>query len=394
LNGSQVRRSFSSDDIESAVYHAAAVLYHEALPMNSNESQTLLISDAMAKAINAGHGQSENKNNQIRYAGYFLDWAETVPLLYWKEIRRTHIDAYVNFLVNKGLKRRTIRNYLEPVRTTGKRMSEDYPELRDPLGSFRLRRGLAESHRYDDQAGNDVLSIAEVLEFADWLSGQKQGPVLRLGVLLGGLMGLRQREVIFLTWKNVDLKSATLIIQEEVGHIPKNTYSVRRLPIPKIVLKEIKSLSHREGRLVQTEKMKKFHRCKKENFAYDLAHYYSLNLNASLKEWRPSIRLSGKDLRNTLQTHALEAPNTWNKTLVDRYCGHAPTTMMERHYFGDRRDRLVKLFRDNVVPRIDQEVQKHLLGQNQVQKSNKKQNSEVATSEKSLQVIDFNELTG
>lgn len=388
--GSFVRERFASDNVETAVLHAASVLYGDPMP-NLCDPREMDLADAFARAIAAGHGQPENKKNQLRYAMYFVEWAEGQGISKWCQVRRTHIDGYVNDLADRSLKRKTIRNYLEPVRTTGARMHEDFPELHNPLAAFRLRKGLGDSYRYDDHFGKDALSFEEVLELAEWLKSHHHGSVLRLGVLLSGLMGLRQREAIFLTWKNVDLEDGTLTIQEEDGHKPKNTYSIRRLPVPKIILSELRAIpsGQRHGRVIRPEELKKFHRCKEENFAYDLSHYYSLSLNAALKEWRGGLRLTAKDLRRTIQTHALDHPGNWNQMLVDRYCGHAPTTMMERHYFADQRKRLVGLFREHVTPLIDAEVEAALAPNSEVQNCTKLHDPEVGASGQHTKIIEI-----
>src|SRR5690606_21031341 len=64
-----------------------------------------------------------------------------------------------------------------------------------------------------------------------------------------------------------------------------------------------------------------------------------------------------KDLRNTLPTHALEhnTKEGWNTYLVDRYIGHAPKSQMEKHYFGDKKKRMVEVFRE-VSDKIDEIV--------------------------------------
>lgn len=41
---------------------------------------------------------------------------------------------------------------------------------------------------------------------------------------------------------------------------------------------------------------------------------------------------------------------------VQRYVGHAPATIGERHYHGDQGKRLLPLFREKVVSYIDKEM--------------------------------------
>lgn len=49
--------------------------------------------------------------------------------------------------------------------------------------------------------------------------------------------------------------------------------------------------------------------------------------------------------------HAID--EGWNSYLVDRYVGHAPETIAEEHYFGDKRSRMVDVFREHVTARVD-----------------------------------------
>ena len=49
--------------------------------------------------------------------------------------------------------------------------------------------------------------------------------------------------------------------------------------------------------------------------------------------------------------HAIE--EGWNTYLVDRYVGHAPQSVAEKHYFGDKKRRMVEVFREHVLTKID-----------------------------------------
>ncbi len=70
--------------------------------------------------------------------------------------------------------------------------------------------------------------------------------------------------------------------------------------------------------------------------------------------------LPGNDLRNTLQDTCLKDQARWNVYLVDRYVGHAPRSIMERHYADQQKGRLVDAFREKVVPLIDEAVEEAL----------------------------------
>ena len=63
------------------------------------------------------------------------------------------------------------------------------------------------------------------------------------------------------------------------------------------------------------------------------------------------MKIKPKDLRNTLQTEAIDGG--WYGYYVQRYVGHAPQTIGERHYHGDQGKRLIPLFREKVVSHIE-----------------------------------------
>lgn len=356
-NGSRLRERFDAASLEEAICAAAAFLDPQQ-EASAPEPEVVRhdLAEAFNFAISASHGQPENKKNQLRYAGYFIEWAERNDVRYWCEVRRQVVDTYVNFLVKRGLKRKTILNYLEPIRLAGRRLVESFPEhYHNPVQTLRLRGDLGLDGMWREDDGQDVLSLAEVMEFAEWLKSHPRGALLRPGVLLSGVMGLRLREVVYLTWNSVDLVAGTVTIQAEPGHKPKNTYSVRKLPMPKVVWDCLREIPKTGDRVIPVEDLREQHR-RSEDFHYYLAHYYSGVLIEVIRQWRPGSPLSGKDLRKTLQTHAIENSSTWNVYLVDRFCGHAPKSVMEKHYFGDRKARMVELFRQEVTARLDAEL--------------------------------------
>lgn len=46
----------------------------------------------------------------------------------------------------------------------------------------------------------------------------------------------------------------------------------------------------------------------------------------------------------------------WNTYLVDRYVGHVPTTVAERHSIGDKKRGMVEVFREQVSSKIDRVI--------------------------------------
>jgi integrase len=157
-------------------------------------------------------------------------------------------------------------------------------------------------------------------------------------VALQGLVGLSVKEVCRLTWDKVDLKQGTLIID---GHV-KNKYRIRKLPIPQMVLALIKRIEAQ--------------RFKSNSVISHYSNYtsYTQALERESLRWNPSLELKPKDFRNTIQTVSMD--EGWYDYNVKRYVGHAPDSVGERHYRGDKGKRLLPIFREKVLPHIEERI--------------------------------------
>ena len=84
---------------------------------------------------------------------------------------------------------------------------------------------------------------------------------------------------------------------------------------------------------------------------------YIAMANKLLKQWKPGV--TTRVLRRTLM-NMCQIDDDWNPLVFDSYCGHAPSTVMVRHYMESRKGRMVQLYRDKVVPKIDAEIDRVL----------------------------------
>ena len=125
-----------------------------------------------------------------------------------------------------------------------------------------------------------------------------------------------------------------------------------------------------------------------ESFSF----YYGVCLNKALREWRPETSLTGKALRRTLQTEALEATD-WPVHLVDRYVGHAPTNVIGRNYFRDKKRKLYDSFAEKVLPKIEAKIAS-ARGITQVQNSNILHFSGSQPEGALARIIDMTDVTG
>ncbi len=326
--------------LQEAVEQGSKILFGDS---TDSETVDLDIASAFHRTLSASSGSAEHKRHQFEFADYFLRWCDQKRLTHWRQLRLELLREYVNELIGRGLKAKTISHYLEPVRSTSSFLAANWPdEYRDICRPLRLPAHAGRDGVYRGDEGNPVLSYKELLKFLEWLKGYEWKAILVPAVMLQGVCGLQLREALRLRWSDVDLQAGTITIQDhpEFGERVKNKYRVRCIPVPRIVLKYLQQMNQGTATVVPYDRADKA---------------YGKLLKRTLQNWKSDCELAPKDLRNTLQSHAIEhaADEGWNVHLVDRYVGHAPKTIAERHYFGDKRERLVDLFREHVVCKVD-----------------------------------------
>ncbi|MBI1390453.1 MAG: tyrosine-type recombinase/integrase [bacterium] len=351
--GNYRRIRFDAPDLSEAIKQAEFLLSASAIPTPvepvpaptepeaAEDPIKLQISDALFRSCADRIWTEYNRRMELSYCDYFLRWIDELGLTHWNELRYEHVLKYQKSLVDRGLAYDTIRLYLLPVRRAAKWVASNWPrQYVNICQNLRLSRRSNQPMEYDEEAGNPYLSIPQVLDFLHWLSMNPRNHPLIVGVAMQGLAGLQMKEALRLTWEKVNWCDETITIDGEV----KNRYRIRRIPVSGIVMWILKKYSEPRGR-----------------FGFVIKEYvdhknYSHAVAKNLKRWDASSQISPKDLRNTLQTAAIDGG--WYSYYVQRYVGHAPQTIGERHYHGDKGKRLIPLFRQQVVDHIEEEVRR------------------------------------
>lgn len=276
-----------------------------------------------------------HRDRDFRYISYFLRFVDKEGLTYWRELRFEHVEKYRVQLVKRGLKTTSIRHYLNPVRRASRFAAINYPDqYRDFCLGLRIKDDSANRRKYHETEGNPAMSIHEVLDFMDsLLRGGRRS--LALGVALQGLCGMQLQEVFRLTWEKVDLENAAITIEGEV----KNRFRVRRIPIPRLAVWLLRQSKQAEGRIIT---------------GYQDWSYYAQAVRNNLRRFKPGIRLAPKDLRNTIQTEAIDGG--WYGYYVKRYVGHAPEGIGEKHYMGDQGWKLFANFQKKVLIPVEETI--------------------------------------
>ena len=340
--GVRRRERFLAQDLSEAVDQSACILYGGIV--QSGHPQ-LRLSDAFLLAISESGGSQEHKEDYEDFAGYFCDWAEARGIFYWHELRYEHAKGYMNDCLNRGLASKTVSHYLEPIRMTARFMAANNPDdYRDFCAGLRLPKNVGCDGEYDEDDGIPVLLFEEVLDFIDWLDDYPHRAVLQPAALLMGIAGFQLREALRLQNREVDpvLGTATIQAHPDLGEVVKNKYRIRKIPLPRIVLDYL--ATHPNGHLNVVP------------YDGDDKAFGKL-LKRALLAWRADCPIAPKDLRKTLPTHANDhaSKESWNTNLVERYIGHAPRSVMGKHYVGDKKKRMVEVFRE-VSDKVDEVV--------------------------------------
>ena len=339
LKGSYQRVRFDANSFEEAKEKAESLLFSR-----TSEEPDLTVAEAFVRMIGSRNIKAETRYHYRQFASYFCSWLEQERgITEWKQIAFEDVHAYIASLVTSEKAAKTISHYMEPVRFTSRWLSQMWPdEYRDFCAGLRIPSDTRRLFYYKDQQPPGYLTIAEVCDLLDWIGEHHpHADVLRPGVALQGLCGLQLQEALRLTAPQVDLDLKTITIEGEV----KNHWRVRRLPVPALVMeilrRSIQTTSPDDLRIVR----------------YQGVHWkaYSSLVTGALDKWSGGRRpIPPKDLRNTLPTEATNGG--WAGYFLNRYLGHSPQSMAERHYHGEvsrKGQGLVELLREKVVKPIE-----------------------------------------
>ena len=347
-SGKYRRIRFDAKDLNEAMTLANDVLEEQATQatgvQQSNAFEPLQISDALIRSCENQNWTSYTRKQELANCDYFLRWVDDEGLAYWRELRYEHIVKYKHHLESRNLAYDTIRLYLLPVRRAARWIAANWPkEHVNICQNLRLTRKNSHSSTYNENEGNPYLPIHQVMDFLDYLSRDPSLDQLLMGAALQGLMGFQLLEALRLTWGKVDFSEETITIDGTV----KNRYRIRKIPMISVVSWILRQSFQNQplSDLIITKYA-----------AYD---NYSHAITRELKRWNSDATIKPKDLRNTIQTAAIDGG--WYGYYVQRYVGHAPTTIGERHYHGDQGKRMLPLFRDKVVKPIEDEIKKWIV---------------------------------
>lgn len=355
-SGSSRRRlRVTALSLEEAVLAATRVLYPA--DFAQGEHPHLDLAEALDLAIKQSYAGHEGKALLYRNAGFFVEWAEKRDIRLWEQVRLDVVHEYAQHLIGKGLAAKTIKGYLEPIKAAGKRVVAVYPDhYKDPCYAFRVPRQIGAPKTVAEKVGKRGLTISEVISLYDHLVDQKWSESVAVATLLCGVIGMRVREAIYLTWANVDLDAGSMRIEEEEGHQVKTAESVRLIPLPAFVVDRLRDLPRDDARVIPlaSERPGQPVSTRPDNLI-------GQRFTPLAKKWKPERYVPLSDLRNTLLNVARRNP-AWSERLVEQYVGHADPSVTGKHYQSTDPIELFDLFKQHVIPLLDEEIEKALEG--------------------------------
>lgn len=301
------------------------------------------IHEVLIGAINSRNLKQSTRQTEIDYCKTFLRWIDRKSLSLWSHLSHGALEDYLHHLESQGLSARTIQLYLHPIRRASRWISAVEPDHYSDVASALRSPRSSVPERYRPDAGNPVLTIHQVLDLLDHLSRHETRCRLVAPVALQGLVGLSIHEVLRLTWDQVDLRDPSITIEGEV----KNRFRTRKIPVPVIIPWLLRDLA-----ATGTESLLFPHWSDYRHYSNAVRkaihHAMDRGIIPPIDDFAP------KDLRNTLQTEAIDGG--WYGYYVQRYVGHTPTTIGEKHYYGDRWVRLEPHLREKVLAHIESQI--------------------------------------
>jgi integrase len=328
-SGERLRNWIKALGVDEAIAEAEALLFGSKSDLVIPD---LSISTVCTLWLEEQSCSKESLRHYRQYLGYFMAWLDDRGLVQFTDIRAEHLQRYAKETVERGLKPKTIKHYCCPVRAVARWASRNWGQVRDFSVGFRLPTRKREI-KYREKEHQPFLPLVESLDFLDWLSQQDNGWRILAGVALQVLGGLRVREALRLTWAKVDFERGTII----VDGIVKNIHSVRRIPIPEVALAILSQAPRYSERVV---------------YRYDDSHPYGKAVTRALKRWQPGLQLEPEGFRRTIPTEA--TARGWNRFALERFIGHSPEGITERHYIGGSVESMENLLQKEVVQKVNE----------------------------------------
>lgn len=302
-----------------------------------------VLKDAVIEAIAHSDANQKTREDYLYHFNAFAEYvdAKAKGVKSWSDVTEQVLENYVKHCRKRSLAHDTIRLRLYTLRLTSSYMSRTYPgQYRDIAAAIRLRR--KDPPKAEIERERTILSPTQFLDLFEWL--EENAPMVHVWATLQGLCGLRMFEAAYLREQDIDFEKGTITITKTSAHKPKNRSSYRRIPVCPTVMRVLKywvlglKVRHHEGYLFFPQRARSGRGYARSQatrvgaFSRDrVMHLWSDAIRVARNEGREiPEKFTGRHLRSSFITMMREAGADFE--LLQRYVGHAPSTVLSAHY--------------------------------------------------------------
>ena len=240
------------------------------------------------------------------------------------DIKHMDIQQCVNEMIKKGLKLSSVKLYLTKIKYIFTPAADPYAIIAaSPIGKIKLP--AMDSFAAISTTKNNALTQSELSEVFAFLKDKR--PMLYYLCSFATASGLREGELLGLTWKDIDFKNKTVSVNKQWKLTAEGTYdfgrlkkrnSYRTVPLSGNACKNL--MEHRDSQLVLPFDNRVFNYKNNTSLTTGLARYseisgirfslhtfrhtYATNLIANGMDFKTAAYLLGHDVEMTMKVYS------------------------------------------------------------------------------------------
>jgi integrase len=254
---------------------------------------------------------------------------ERLNKLQLSRIKPIHIQTCVDNMIKKGVRTSSIKTYLAKIKVIFKAAIEQYNLLSiNPVKNIKLENDKRKIEK-------KVLSNKELESLLSDMLNKFRNKHYYIITLLASKCGLRIGEILGLRWSDIDYENRFLNIEyqwkinkngEHGFGIPKSANSIRKVPLPTIVINELikynketprnidnRILPYKNTTALSVNLVKKYREFGYDITLHELRHTYATNLIANGIDFKTAAKILGHDIEMTMKIYSHVTDNMLKK---------------------------------------------------------------------------------